>query len=701
MKSIKFLLALILVLGLTSVALTSCMVKTDSEASDENDGTHEHIFVAGKCECGAEDLDYVPPHTHNFIDGECECGEKDPEYVPPHEHVFVDGRCECGAEAIVPPSLYTISDVISAELGSTRSTTGTVVGVNAQSFLLADETGMILVYNGKDWKVDVAVGDEVVVESGTTATYGGAVQFAQGSVYSVVGKAPVDAPAPITLTAEELDSYISMTKVTPVYVRLQGTLSVSGSYYNLAIDGAQIIGSITYPIDAEAIKAISGEQIVIEGYITGVVNKKYLNVLASYVTLYTPSDGEHEHVFVDGKCECGEADPNYTTPGGSESTYETVTISELLSKNENKFYNVRATVSALNYTDRTFTVSDGTGTLILGDIRSNIISATSGALDSLGIKVGDTVVVGVKASSDRCSYLIANETAENSTAITVSSPEELVALANKINSGELSGRLCIRLGADIDMAGIAYTPIKEFRGVFDGCGHKISNLTLPLDGATISLTDGNWVGYTVTTVGLFGSAYDSTIKNLTLENVSAVYNTTTEVFIGALVGYSVGVVVDNCSVSSDFELAVNHSSISAKSISGISGLIGYSLGAYTKNTTVNTEITYSANSYEAFVGAVLGVGNVCVRDSVINLDISFVGTRYGHTGSVIGMERTPDEATIITVSSMYGSTVTGTLRIDNPSGYAWGEVGQGWFQHPDTREIQDLAEHNTIRVEVN
>ena len=25
-------------------------------------------------------------------------------------------------------------------------------------------------------------------------------------------------------------------------------------------------------------------------------------------------DGEHEHVFLDGKCECGESDPNYVAP---------------------------------------------------------------------------------------------------------------------------------------------------------------------------------------------------------------------------------------------------------------------------------------------------------------------------------------------------------------------------------------------------
>ena len=57
---------------------------------------HTHTFVEGKCECGETDPNYVSPHTHEFVDGKCECGETDPNYVPPHTHTFVEGKCECG-----------------------------------------------------------------------------------------------------------------------------------------------------------------------------------------------------------------------------------------------------------------------------------------------------------------------------------------------------------------------------------------------------------------------------------------------------------------------------------------------------------------------------------------------------------------------------------------------------------------------------
>ena len=99
---------------------------------------------------------------------------------------------------------------------------------------------------------------------------------------------------------------------------------------------------------------------------------------------------------------------------------------------------------------------------------------------------------------------------------------------------------------------------------------------------------------------------------------------------------------------------------------------------------------------EEFVGAVLGVGNVRIHGCEITLDISFIGDMYGHTGSVIGMERTPEG---ITLASMYDSIVKGKLYIKNSRGYDWGEVGQGYFYDPETREILDVESCNEINVQ--
>ena len=92
MSRILTIIAVVLVFMLT---LTSCDL-----IQGLFPGEHQHSFVEGKCECGAEDPDYKPgEHTHNYVDGKCECGAEDPDYKPgEHTHNYVDGKCECGAE---------------------------------------------------------------------------------------------------------------------------------------------------------------------------------------------------------------------------------------------------------------------------------------------------------------------------------------------------------------------------------------------------------------------------------------------------------------------------------------------------------------------------------------------------------------------------------------------------------------------------
>ena len=282
------------------------------------------------------------------------------------------------------------------------------------------------------------------------------------------------------------------------------------------------------------------------------------------------------------------------------------------------------------------------------------------------------------------------------TDLTVNTADELIDVISKINSGEISNKCKITLGADIDMRGIPFTPILEFRGLFDGNGYKISNITLPAEGATIYLTDGNWVGYSVQAIGFIASAYDATVKNLALENVNASYDTTTEIFIGALVGYTEGLIVEDCYVSSNFDITVTHPTVKARNISGVSGLVGYSLDAYTEKVTVDCYIDYEANSYEAFLGSMLAVGNIVIENCDITLDIAFIGSRYGHSGYLVGMERTPDGVTLATI---YNSRVNGNLYVDNPSGYAWGEIGQGYFYHSDGSRLV-IEDYNEINVRI-
>lgn len=83
MNKLSKLLILLAIIAMLAGCFAAC----------EPSNNHEHNYVEGKCECGAEDPNYVPPHTHSYTNGVCDCGESDPN----HAHSFVKGKCACGA----------------------------------------------------------------------------------------------------------------------------------------------------------------------------------------------------------------------------------------------------------------------------------------------------------------------------------------------------------------------------------------------------------------------------------------------------------------------------------------------------------------------------------------------------------------------------------------------------------------------------
>ena len=125
--------------------------------------------------------------------------------------------------------------------------------------------------------------------------------------------------------------------------------------------------------------------------------------------------------------------------------------------------------------------------------------------------------------------------------ISISSGAELQKLAELTNAGnDTTGRTFI-LTANIDMAkeGITnFTPIgadnsNAFKGIFDGQGYNISNLTINSSNEY---------------VGLFGYTSDSTISNVSLDNISIEHNYKNG-YTGSLVGSAGWVTISSCSVS--------------------------------------------------------------------------------------------------------------------------------------------------------
>lgn len=157
---------------------------------------------------------------------------------------------------------------------------------------------------------------------------------------------------------------------------------------------------------------------------------------------------------------------------------------------------------------------------------------------------------------------------------------------------------CYKLTADIDMNGIAFTPIGNendgaFSGTLDGDGHKIKNLTAGDENTKYA--------------GLIGYL-EGTVKNLTLENV----NVNGYRYVGGIAGYAGESTIQNCIVSG----AIKTTYQMIDTFAG--GITGYSNGSI-KNCKNYSDISnYSQVNY-AYIG---GVTSYCNNGEIINCDNS-------------------------------------------------------------------------------
>ena len=126
--------------------------------------------------------------------------------------------------------------------------------------------------------------------------------------------------------------------------------------------------------------------------------------------------------------------------------------------------------------------------------------------------------------------------------------EQLKALADAVNNGEVAGDVIVDLAADIDMKGISFEGIgtrfsqedgegnwqdvkRPYMGVFDGHGHRILNMVIESEG-------GN--------KGLFGVVSGATIKNVVVDKSCEIYSTGYSAGIaGTAVGKAV-LTIENC-----------------------------------------------------------------------------------------------------------------------------------------------------------
>ena len=189
---------------------------------------------------------------------------------------------------------------IAAAVAQTDSVlvSGTVMALCARGFILQDESGVAFIYD-TNYSQTYSVGDQVKV-GGKPGAYNYANQITPNAkYYEKTGSVEVTYPDPVVLNAAKVaemkdgagaDKNVGV--YDPFYITVEGTVRVSGNYFNLDIDGVETStaqGSFYQLTDAqkEELTALKDKAVVLTGYFQSISQSggvpKFFNVI--YLTV--------------------------------------------------------------------------------------------------------------------------------------------------------------------------------------------------------------------------------------------------------------------------------------------------------------------------------------------------------------------------------------------------------------------------------
>ncbi|MCQ2753533.1 MAG: hypothetical protein MJ231_00625 [bacterium] len=232
-------------------------------------------------------------------------------------------------------------------------------------------------------------------------------------------------------------------------------------------------------------------------------------------------------------------------------------------------------------------------------LEHDISPKANGFIDDIEVVTPDIVV------SDPTQ--LADAIAHNSI-IGISNAETLAKLAELVNSGTTCLGKTITLTADIDLSaystGEGWTPIgtssRQFRGNFDGQGHKVKNLY-------INRPDSDYQG-------LFGYVYNNAaLKNVGIENC----NVTGKGYVGGLAG-----IINSSSITNSYATG---------DVIGNGERVGGLTGDVFRSTVTNSYATGDVTGQGNSTGGLVGIieSNSTVTNSYATGDVIGNGERIG------------------------------------------------------------------------
>ena len=180
---------------------------------------------------------------------------------------------------------------------------GTVVALCSQGYLLADETGVILIYHPETgWENTFVIGDKVKVAADALGAYNFSAQLKTPYFEEKTSEKPVEVtyPAPVNYDAAKVAAVVDALKaaVDPAnkekevalkieYINMTGKLIIDGKYHNVEIAGSQYQGSLYNPLESLKLADYNGKVVTLGGYFLSISQSggafKFINMVVTSV----------------------------------------------------------------------------------------------------------------------------------------------------------------------------------------------------------------------------------------------------------------------------------------------------------------------------------------------------------------------------------------------------------------------------------
>lgn len=403
------------------------------------------------------------------------------------------GGTEVDLDNITPPvtETKTIAEVIAGSVGATYTTQGQVVAINGRSFLIQDNSGKILVYLG--WKDNKPVVDysatigQTVKVTGKTTTYSKLVQFSETDlVIEKVSDGSFTQPTPEKFDGAAFDAYAAATPVIK-YIEYSGTLTIDGYYYNIAVDGTDLQGSLAYPADGFVDASLNGQVVIVKGYTLGMTNQsKMLSTIAVSVEKDGDAPAEPKITKLDPTSLSFAATDNAKTVTVTAANADGCTIEAATDKSEQFTTSVNGMVVTVTPKENT-TEQAITATLTIKLMKAGAaVDTKTVAISQAGKSVpGGSGYTRVTTLTSGKKYLIVAETGEKNYVFDAS-----LMASGKVNGTEITvanGK--IESNATNDAYAVTITASSDYYTILSSAGKYVEYSSASKPGTNLAVAD--------------------------------------------------------------------------------------------------------------------------------------------------------------------------------------------------------------------